>query len=86
MPILCDEAQLRLDRTVSERLAEAVGVQHRPRTNSAASSEELGYGSARSDRERLLGRLATYGLCEREVKGDGNCQVRGAGASAGWRC
>ena len=27
------------------------------------------------DRARLMRRLETYSLCERQVKGDGNCQV-----------
>jgi hypothetical protein len=30
------------------------------------------------DRQRLLTRLGMYGLCEKEVLGDGNCQVGGS--------
>jgi hypothetical protein len=69
-----DARQVRLERTVSERLAEATGfTQHIPRTNSV--EEPPSYSELSLDRKRLKERLAMYSLCEREVKGDGNCQV-----------
>lgn len=46
-----------------------------PRLNPIPSSALTGFGTSR-DRDRLLHRLALYGLCEREVRGDGNCQFR----------
>jgi hypothetical protein len=48
-------------------------VQVVPRVNSVQypAQQEIS-----RDRQRLLTRLDHYGLTEREVKGDGNCQVR----------
>ena len=65
----------RLERRVSERLAEAGDfIRHIPRT---ISSEEASgsFNGASADRSRLQQRLRDYSLCERVVKGDGNCQV-----------
>jgi hypothetical protein len=64
---------------VSERLADAVGIPHVPRTNSLAGGEEWASddddGFASEDRARLRARLDAFSLCERAVKGDGNCQA-----------
>ena len=65
----------RVERRVSERLAEAGDfIRHTPRT---LSSEEASgsFDGASADRSRLQQRLRDYSLCERVVKGDGNCQV-----------
>lgn len=64
-----------LERTISERLAEASEgfKRHIPRTNSV--EEPPCYDTFTSDKQRLRDRLEMYSLCEREVKGDGNCQV-----------
>lgn len=70
-----DDRQVRLERTLSERLAESGSLtQHIPRTNSV--EEPRCYSEVSADRQRMQERLARYSLCEREVKGDGNCQVR----------
>ncbi|CAL8470675.1 g10217 [Coccomyxa elongata] len=70
-----DHQQLRLERTLSERLAESGSLtQHIPRTNSV--EEAPCYSEISADRQRMQERLAMYSLCEREVKGDGNCQFR----------
>lgn len=69
-----DDRQLRLERTLSERLAECGSLtQHIPRTNSV--EEGPCYSELSTERQRMQERLARYSLCEREVKGDGNCQV-----------
>ena len=64
---------VRLERRVSERLAEAGDfIRHIPRT---ISSDEAAFSETNEDRVRLQERLLDNGLCERTVKGDGNCQV-----------
>lgn len=70
-----DDQQLRLERTLSDRLAECSSLtQHIPRTNSI--EEGPCYSELSAERQRMQERLFRYSLCEREVKGDGNCQVR----------
>lgn len=49
-----------------------VVVRHVPRPNKAFPSEDL----AKTDYERLRQRLELYGLQEKVVRGDGNCQFR----------
>ena len=64
---------VRLERRVSERLAEAGDfIRHIPRT---ISSDEAAFSETNEDRLRLQERLLDNGLCERTVEGDGNCQV-----------
>ena len=48
---------------------------HRAASFLARSSPFSGSGEA-EERQRLGAMLASYGLCERLVKGDGNCQAR----------
>lgn len=63
----------RLERRVSERLAEAGDfVRHIPRT---VSVDEVHSSELAGDRSRLQERLEDHGLVERVVSGDGNCQV-----------
>ncbi|KAI8464234.1 MAG: hypothetical protein J3K34DRAFT_441192 [Monoraphidium minutum] len=64
-----------LDRLVRSALSGSRLCQLVPRLNPVPSSALGGYGVSR-DRDRLLHRLAFYGLCEKEVQGDGNCQFR----------
>ena len=85
---------LRLERRVSERLAEAGEfIRHIPRT---VSADEVHFSEFGGNRSRLQERLEDHGLVERVVNGDGNCQVfasydmlsisRGRGISASHLC
>lgn len=60
-----------LGRRMSRRLSDIAYVKHKPRVNSMDFRAE----DFMTDREILAQRLLTYGLCERTVKGDGNCQA-----------
>jgi len=63
----------RLERRVSERLAEAGDfIRHIPRT---VSVDQVHFSELAGDRSRLQERLEDHGLVERVVSGDGNCQV-----------
>ena len=77
------EAPLELSRSISRRLSgsapEAVTHRHRAGSFFARSSPFSGSGEE-EERQRLGAMLASYGLCERLVKGDGNCQARPAPA------
>ncbi len=70
---------MELSRSISRRLSgsapEPVRHVHRAATFFARSSPFRGSGEE-EERQRLGCMLASYGLCERLVKGDGNCQVR----------
>ena len=76
------EAPLELSRSISRRLSgsapEAVAHRHRAGSFFARSSPHSGSGEE-EERQRLGAMLASYGLCERLVKGDGNCQARRVG-------
>lgn len=76
------EAPLELSRSISRRLSgsapEPVAHRHRAGSFFARSSPFSGSGEA-EERQRLGAILASYGLCERLVKGDGNCQARRTG-------
>lgn len=60
-----------LQHRLSTRLSDVSYAKHRPRVNSVDYRPE----DFMTDRELLSQRLKQYGLCERTVKGDGNCQV-----------
>lgn len=61
-----------IDGQVGKRLNDMVPVPHVPKTNGEIPSVD----EAVSDHQRLLHRLALYGLVELKVNGDGNCQFR----------
>lgn len=61
-----------LQHRLSTRLSDVSYAKHRPRVNSVDYRPE----DFMTDRELLSQRLKQYGLCERTVKGDGNCQFR----------
>ncbi|XAR69121.1 Ubiquitinyl hydrolase 1 [Bertholletia excelsa] len=58
------------DGEVCRRLNQMIPVPHIPRINGDIPSND----EATSDHQRLLDRLQLYGLVERKVQGDGNCQ------------
>jgi len=80
---------LELSRSISRRLSgsapEPVRHVHRAATFFARSSPFRG-SDEEDERQRLGGMLASYGLCERLVKGDGNCQVRCGDGGYGATC
>ncbi|XP_052172570.1 OVARIAN TUMOR DOMAIN-containing deubiquitinating enzyme 12-like isoform X2 [Diospyros lotus] len=61
-----------LDGEVGKRLNQMIPVPHVPRINGDIPSID----EVTSDHQRLLDRLQLYGLVERKVQGDGNCQFR----------
>lgn len=66
----------RVERRVSERLAEAVDfIRHIPRTVSAERGHLSHFWKSGGERSRLQERLDGNLLCERVMTGDGNCQV-----------
>ncbi|KAI4386065.1 hypothetical protein MLD38_004032 [Melastoma candidum] len=60
------------DGEVGKRLNQMICVPHTPKTNGEIPSVD----EATLDHQRLLERLQLYGLVERKVEGDGNCQFR----------
>lgn len=60
------------DRAVGKRLAHLSSIPHVPRINRSIPT----LNDASFDYERLSERLREYGLQERKMTGDGNCQFR----------
>lgn len=58
--------------TLGKRLSHLDSIPHTPRIN----GEIPDVNDATLDHERLSERLATYGLAELQIEGDGNCQFR----------
>ncbi|XP_020269452.1 OTU domain-containing protein DDB_G0284757 isoform X2 [Asparagus officinalis] len=69
--ILAEENH-RVDRSLGKRLSHLDSIPHTPRVNGEIPDVD----NATLDHERLTERLATYGLAELQVEGDGNCQFR----------
>ncbi|XP_073125165.1 OVARIAN TUMOR DOMAIN-containing deubiquitinating enzyme 11 [Henckelia pumila] len=70
--ILAEEEKLRYDGKLGKRLSHLDSIPHTPRIIGSIPDET----DARLDHERLADRLATYGLAEMQIEGDGNCQFR----------
>ncbi|XP_010532516.1 PREDICTED: OTU domain-containing protein DDB_G0284757 [Tarenaya hassleriana] len=70
--ILAEEENSRTDRKLGKRLSHLDSIPHTPRVN----REIPDVNDATLDHERLSERLATYGLAELQIEGDGNCQFR----------
>ena len=70
-PLLQDDAGLA--QQFQQRLSGVSYGKHTPRINSVDLSANP--EASMTDRELLRHRLELYQLCERRVKGDGNCQV-----------
>ncbi|KAK6238538.1 hypothetical protein QUC31_004007 [Theobroma cacao] len=70
--ILAEEENLHKDGRLAKRLSHLDSIPHTPRVN----GEIPDVNDATLDHERLSERLATYGLAELQIEGDGNCQFR----------
>lgn len=70
--ILAEEENLPLDRKLGARLSKLGSIPHTPRVIYQIPD----FNDAMLDHERLAVRLATYGLSEHQMEGDGNCQFR----------
>jgi len=65
------EEDPRMDGELAKRLSELDSVPHVPKVNA-----EIPLVEASSDKQRLQDRLSYYGLAEKKIAGDGNCQFR----------
>lgn len=70
--ILAKEGNSRNEGRLGRRLSHLDSIPHTPRVN----GEIPNVNAATLDHERLSERLATYGLAELQMEGDGNCQFR----------
>uniref|UniRef100_A0A0D2ZWG9 OTU domain-containing protein n=3 Tax=Brassica oleracea TaxID=3712 RepID=A0A0D2ZWG9_BRAOL len=67
-----DESLRREQGKLGRRLSHLGSIPHTPRVNRQIPD----VNDATLDHELLSGRLATYGLAELQMEGDGNCQFR----------
>ncbi|KAJ6408489.1 OTU DOMAIN CONTAINING PROTEIN [Salix purpurea] len=70
--ILTEDESSRVAGRLGKRLSHLDSIPHTPRVN----GEIPDVNDATLDHERLSERLATYGLEELQIEGDGNCQFR----------
>nr|APA20157.1 cysteine proteinase superfamily protein [Populus tomentosa] len=70
--ILAGDESSQVAGTLGKRLSHLDSIPHTPRVN----GEIPDVNDATLDHERLSERLATYGLEELQIEGDGNCQFR----------
>lgn len=70
--LLLSEEYAKMDGAVGRRLTSLPSIPHVPRINNYFPSAP----DVSMDHERLLQRLHAYGLLEKKVSGDGNCQFR----------
>eukprot|EP00250_Pteridium_aquilinum_P004496 c14696_g1_i1 orf=216-938(+) len=70
--VLSEELSSGGDAAIGKRLSHLSSIPHIPRINRSIPT----YTDAESDHQRLLERLYEYGLEERKMSGDGNCQFR----------
>ncbi|KAH8485972.1 hypothetical protein POPTR_016G019700v4 [Populus trichocarpa] len=70
--ILAEEGNSQVAGRLGKRLSHLDSIPHTPRVN----GEIPDVNDATLDHERLSERLATYGLEELKMEGDGNCQFR----------
>ncbi|CAH8380742.1 unnamed protein product [Eruca vesicaria subsp. sativa] len=70
--ILAEDESLRREGMLGRRLSHLDSIPHTPRINRLIPD----INDATLDHELLSGRLATYGLAELQMEGDGNCQFR----------
>ncbi|KAE8685922.1 hypothetical protein F3Y22_tig00111088pilonHSYRG00145 [Hibiscus syriacus] len=70
--ILAEEENLHDNSKLGKRLSHLDSIPHTPRV----IGEIPDVNDATLDHERLSERLATYGLAELQIEGDGNCQFR----------
>ncbi|KAI5067151.1 hypothetical protein GOP47_0017679 [Adiantum capillus-veneris] len=70
--VLTEELSNGGDAAIGKRLSHLSSIPHIPRVNRSIPT----YTEAETDHQRLLERLYEYGLQERRMSGDGNCQFR----------
>ncbi|CAI9090194.1 OLC1v1024919C2 [Oldenlandia corymbosa var. corymbosa] len=70
--LAADETSVNGPHTLGRRLSHLDSIPHTPRV----ITEIPDANDATFDHERLSERLATYGLAELQIEGDGNCQFR----------
>ncbi|KAK0585587.1 hypothetical protein LWI29_030923 [Acer saccharum] len=70
--LLAQEENSIPDGRLGKRLSHLDSIPHTPRINGQIPD----VNDATLDHERLSERLATYGLAELQIEGDGNCQFR----------
>ncbi|KAK3227322.1 hypothetical protein Dsin_007184 [Dipteronia sinensis] len=70
--LLAEEENSKPDSRLGKRLSHLDSIPHTPRINGQIPD----VNDATLDHERLSERLATYGLAELQIEGDGNCQFR----------
>ncbi|CAN7046944.1 unnamed protein product [Brassica oleracea var. botrytis] len=70
--ILAEDESLRREGMLGKRLSHLDSIPHTPRVNNQIPD----LNDATLDHELLSVRLATYGLAELQMEGDGNCQFR----------
>ncbi|XP_061963771.1 OVARIAN TUMOR DOMAIN-containing deubiquitinating enzyme 11-like isoform X2 [Populus nigra] len=70
--ILAEDESSQVAGTLGKRLSHLDSIPHTPRVN----GEIPDVNDATLDHERLSERLATYGLEELQIEGDGNCQLK----------
>ncbi|KAG0564733.1 hypothetical protein M758_8G130100 [Ceratodon purpureus] len=71
LALAMSEEDPRMDEELAKRLSELDSVPHVPKVNTEILPVE-----ASDDKQRLTDRISLYGLAERKVAGDGNCQFR----------
>nr|XP_024384982.1 uncharacterized protein LOC112286871 isoform X3 [Physcomitrium patens] len=72
LPLILSEDYSHVDKELARRFHELDPIPHSPKVNGVTPSVE----SANADHHLLLHRLSLYGLTERRIAGDGNCQFR----------
>ncbi|CAA0808432.1 Cysteine proteinases superfamily protein [Striga hermonthica] len=70
--LLAEDERLRVGGRLGKRLSHLDSIPHTPRVIGSIPDAN----DATLDHERLAQRLATYGLAEMQIEGDGNCQFR----------
>ncbi|KAK2651202.1 hypothetical protein Ddye_018691 [Dipteronia dyeriana] len=70
--LLAQDENSKPDGRLGKRLSHLDSIPHTPRINGQIPD----VNDATLDHERLSERLATYGLAELQIEGDGNCQFR----------
>ncbi|KAG6542769.1 hypothetical protein Mapa_015846 [Marchantia paleacea] len=72
LALALSEDEYRFDEEVAKRLTKLDSISHVPRVNTDFPTLD----AASLDHQRLIERLVLYGLNERKIQGDGNCQFR----------
>ncbi|KAL8153553.1 hypothetical protein V2J09_011313 [Rumex salicifolius] len=81
--ILAEEENLNTNAKLGKRLSHLDSIPHTPRVIENIPTTD----DANFDHDGLCARLATYGLAELQIEGDGNCQsIRRISINGSWIC